>query len=666
MKRLAAGIITAILISGIFNTGVTGAEIRRIGDTEYYSISDDGDYICDENGNILIDQKFYSVEEMGNGLVVRYYGGENNNLCAILNENLEPVTEIKYSSIEYNENTGCYECHYDRYYDNYTEFYVDFLDKDFNSISQPEDIRKIENTEYCCQRIVDENNPVNEYYFICDKEGNRLVSEGFRRVEGVEGNIVVTRFADYKMGIYDKNLNLKVNIEYDSIYFDESIQMFQIVKYHRDELGNNDSVAEYLNRDLEKKNPIRKLDDTDYYVLENDDGTYYICDEEGNILIDKKYYSVTSLENGFLVVRSSDKYPLKYGLMNTELKSVTDEKYYNIWFKRKYIHCVNNDNEEIYDEDLNLVESEKLDYRYVTPVEGMEGRYVYNKDPDDDMPYGNEILIDDTGNALTKWYLSISKEAQPGGTLIVSERMGMADSIQGILNYDLKVVVPVGPYPVEAREENGIAYGIAGYGDEAVYYDMEGNRYGSKDELFRVVKSSGAPSLWAADTINDAVEMGIVPESLQSAYNKNITRLEFCQLAMKAYEVKTGSRIDENQITPFDDVTDDYVTSAYNMGIVAGVGYKKFAPYNSITRQEAAVMLNNLADVLGVEMPGRNEKFVDESYFAQWAKEEIYNVASIKSGDTYVMAGTGEGKFSPWMNYTREQAVVTVYRLICV
>ena len=77
-------------------------------------------------------------------------------------------------------------------------------------------------------------------------------------------------------------------------------------------------------------------------------------------------------------------------------------------------------------------------------------------------------------------------------------------------------------------------------------------------------------------------------------------------------------------------------------------------------------MLNNLADVLGVEMPGRNEKFVDESYFAQWAKEEIYNVASIKSGDTYVMAGTGEGKFSPWMNYTREQAVVTVYRLICV
>ncbi len=27
------------------------------------------------------------------------------------------------------------------------------------------------------------------------------------------------------------------------------------------------------------------------------------------------------------------------------------------------------------------------------------------------------------------------------------------------------------------------------------------------------------------------------------------------------------------------------------------------------------------------------------------------------------MAGTGSGKFSPWMNYTREQAVATMVRI---
>lgn len=34
-------------------------------------------------------------------------------------------------------------------------------------------------------------------------------------------------------------------------------------------------------------------------------------------------------------------------------------------------------------------------------------------------------------------------------------------------------------------------------------------------------------------------------------------------------------------------------------------------------------------------------------------KTAIYSVAGIKSGDTYVMTGTGNGKFSPWMNYIK-------------
>lgn len=663
MKKLAAGIITVIFISAIYNMMAIGAEIQPIENTGYYLMSDDAVYICNEKGDIIIDQKFYSVEETGNGFIVRYYGNENNNLCAILNNNLELVTEVKYSNIKYNENTESYEC----YYDSNNKSCVDFFDREFNSIRQPTDLAEIENTEYYCLRIVDENNSVNEYYFICDEAGNRLVDEGFRKVEGVKGNILVTRFADYKMGIYDKNLNLKVNIgEYDLIYFDESINMYTLVKYGTDDIGNNTSVVEYVNVDLEKDNPLRRLDNSDYYISENDDGTYYICDENGSILINKKYYSVKALEKGFIVVRSSDSYPYKYGLLNAELESITDEKYYNIWYKREYLHCLNNDNEEIYDENLNFIESKELGYKYVSPIEGMEGRYIYNVNPKDDMPRGNEILIDDNGNPLTKWYLSISKEVQPGNTLIISERIGMADSIQGLLNYDLETIIPLGSYPVEAREENGVAYGIAGYDEEAVYYDMEGNRYGSKNELFRVVKSNGELSSWAEETVNNAIAIGIVPESLQSLYNKNITRLEFCMLAMRAYEVKTGISITKDQTTPFDDVSDDYVTAAYNMGIVAGVEYRKFAPDNSITRQEAAVMLNNLADVLGIENSESIERFADESFFAQWAIEEIYNIASIKSGDTYVMAGTGEGKFSPWMNYTREQAIVTVYRLISV
>lgn len=62
----------------------------------------------------------------------------------------------------------------------------------------------------------------------------------------------------------------------------------------------------------------------------------------------------------------------------------------------------------------------------------------------------------------------------------------------------------------------------------------------------------------------------------------------------------------------------------------------------------------------------KTKNIIDENYFAGWAKNAIYSVAAIKSGDTYVMTGTGNGKFSPEMNYTREQAIATMWRLfIC-
>ena len=65
-------------------------------------------------------------------------------------------------------------------------------------------------------------------------------------------------------------------------------------------------------------------------------------------------------------------------------------------------------------------------------------------------------------------------------------------------------------------------------------------------------------------------------------------------------------------------------------------------------------MMNNLAKLLNIKSTPQKQKFVDEKYFVTWAKDIIYSVAGIKSGDTYVMAGTGEGKFSPWYNYTIE------------
>lgn len=178
-------------------------------------------------------------------------------------------------------------------------------------------------------------------------------------------------------------------------------------------------------------------------------------------------------------------------------------------------------------------------------------------------------------------------------------------------------------------------------------------------------------SKWAEKEIIDAIENNIVPVELQNNYRDKITRGDFCKLAVYTILAYENMSLEEyyaasNKVLnytaglkKFSDTDDKYIKFAVDIGIASGISEKQFAPDNYITRQEAAVMLNNSAQILGLE--GKyytSNKFVDESYFANWAKESIYRISNIK-----VMSGTELNKFSPWMNYTREQAIATMNRL---
>jgi len=103
---------------------------------------------------------------------------------------------------------------------------------------------------------------------------------------------------------------------------------------------------------------------------------------------------------------------------------------------------------------------------------------------------------------------------------------------------------------------------------------------------------------------------------------------------------------------------------ANKLGIVNGMSENEFEPFEKITRQQAAVMLSNMAKALGINPNSKRVNFIDKQYFAKWASDAIYDVSSIKdSNGTALMNGTEPNKFSPWMYYTREQAYVTIYRL---
>ena len=164
------------------------------------------------------------------------------------------------------------------------------------------------------------------------------------------------------------------------------------------------------------------------------------------------------------------------------------------------------------------------------------------------------------------------------------------------------------------------------------------------------------PSSWAAEQVSAAVSAGLVPENLQAKYTQTATRAEFCALAVELYEKVTGSEI--TQRATFSDTTDVNVQKMAGIGVISGIGNNQFDPNGKLTREQAATILVLLADALGQPLPEGTASFADNSSISSWALE---SVGRAKAGG--IMDGTGSNRFSPQGAYTREQSIMTAYRL---
>jgi hypothetical protein len=181
------------------------------------------------------------------------------------------------------------------------------------------------------------------------------------------------------------------------------------------------------------------------------------------------------------------------------------------------------------------------------------------------------------------------------------------------------------------------------------------------------IEVKDSPDSWAKAQVDEAITKGLVPNSLQDKYTQNITRADFCSLVVKLIEFKMGKNIDAVlidkglQITenPFKDTGVNDILAANKLGIVNGKGGGSFDPQGSITRQEAAVMLTNTAKSLGSDVLSTSNGFADGSVIAGWANSAV-NFVSSKG----VMNGVGNNHFEPAGTYTRQQAFVTILKLL--
>jgi hypothetical protein len=122
--------------------------------------------------------------------------------------------------------------------------------------------------------------------------------------------------------------------------------------------------------------------------------------------------------------------------------------------------------------------------------------------------------------------------------------------------------------------------------------------------------SAAAPSAWAAEEVGEAIAHGLVPSELRSDYASPISRGDFCKTAVTFIEVKSGKPVEqilgERGLTvnkgAFSDTNDPDILAASTLGIVNGRGNGKFAPQESITRQEAATLLTRIVDALSLDL----------------------------------------------------------------
>jgi len=173
------------------------------------------------------------------------------------------------------------------------------------------------------------------------------------------------------------------------------------------------------------------------------------------------------------------------------------------------------------------------------------------------------------------------------------------------------------------------------------------------------------PDDWAVDTVEECKTLQLIPAVLQGKYRSAITREEFCDTLLCLFPAcvnKTAMQICQEQGKSLDDVsfsdtTKESIYVCAALGIVAGYPDEKFQPEKSISRQEAAVMLQRTAQTLDLSAGTEEKVFDDQETIADWAKDGVTYVTSCG-----IMNGMG-ATFSPMGTYSRQQAYQTMLNI---
>ena len=170
-------------------------------------------------------------------------------------------------------------------------------------------------------------------------------------------------------------------------------------------------------------------------------------------------------------------------------------------------------------------------------------------------------------------------------------------------------------------------------------------------------------SAWSRETVDSAIGAGLVPAALQKDFTKAISRQQAARMFVSLLEKSAGKDIDailkerglSADQTAFADTRDQAVLACSALGILKGTAPGTFSPGSTLTRAQAAAILNRCAQTLGVRTDGYTHSFIDVK--GHWVDSELGWAAQ-----NHILEGVGDGKFAPGGELTNEQTIAIVWR----
>ncbi|MFJ7951973.1 S-layer homology domain-containing protein [Lysinibacillus sp. NPDC096418] len=221
---------------------------------------------------------------------------------------------------------------------------------------------------------------------------------------------------------------------------------------------------------------------------------------------------------------------------------------------------------------------------------------------------------------------------------------------------------------LESVPKNSVVLRVDQYGNRVpATYTVDGDQYTIKtkgSDTFIITRSTTTFTDIQNDSHREYIEelaaRNIIQNDGNGRFNpnQNITRAEFAVMMARALDIQPSTD------TNFNDVRgksyENEVQALYEVGIIQGVNATTFNPNSTLTRQQAAMMVERMLDYVNVDTNvWESPQFTDSHLIADSA---INAVALMQSLD--IVSGKPNGSFDPLGKLTRSQLAKILYKAL--